>query len=159
MRASTLLLLSVPLAAAATSFCDPNAAGWTLDWEDNFDGDSLDLSSWTPLTSDGGGNIGSCRDAYCTPANVAVANGTLILTSKAESMMGYNYTTGAVNTSTKRSWKPSPTMRLCFSAILPGWGNGAAHAGAGVWPAGWMMPDVPGCWVSRHRALGRRAVG
>ncbi len=133
--------------ASAASFCDPSN-GWTLEWEDDFSGDSLDLSSWTPLTSDGGGNIGSCRDAYCTPANVAVANGTLILTSKQEQMNGYNYTTGAVNTSTKRSWKPVPKMRLCFSAILPGYGQGAPHAGAGIWPAGWMMPDVQACWVS-----------
>ena len=112
---ASALMLTAPLAsaavsAAATSFCDPTG-GWTLDWEDNFDGDSLDLSSWTPLTSDAGGNIGSCRDAWCTPSAVAVAGGTLVLTTDHAppgGLYGRNFTSGAVNSQGKRSWAPSP---------------------------------------------------
>ena len=39
-----------------------------------------------------------CREAYCTPTNVAVTNGTLVLTSDNNHLHGYNFSSGAVFT-------------------------------------------------------------
>lgn len=113
-----------------------------MSWSDEFEGDALDPSSWNVVT---GADVGCCRDALCTSSNVAVANGTLILTSKAEATGQYNYTTGAVTTEGKRHWSYSPRFRLCASAILPGYVAGQPLAGTGLWPALWMMGDAPSC--------------
>ena len=129
---------AIVFSEAATSFCD-TTDGWSLSWEDNFEGDRLDPESWNIVDGD---STGSCRDAYCTPNNVHVQYGVLVLTSKKEHFRGFNYTTGAVNTSKKRRWTYSPKFRLCVSAILPG-GKGAK--GQGIWPAHWMMPDTNAC--------------
>jgi beta-glucanase (GH16 family) len=142
---ASALLLASPALSLSSSFCDLSAlpSSWSLNWEDDFSGDSLDLSSWSIQVGNNGRNIGSCRDAYCSPDNVVVANGTLILSSKAEAVNGYNFTTGAVTTQGKRDWTHAPTFRLCASAMLPGGGGGGK--GAGIWPAIWMMPDDSSC--------------
>jgi hypothetical protein len=69
-----------PLAWSA-SFCDPSS-GWKTNWVDEFEGDTLNASSWSVVS---GSNSGTCRDALCIPDNVQVSNGKLILTSKRES--------------------------------------------------------------------------
>lgn len=104
--------------AHAASFCDP-APGWKQDWVEEFDSADLDPNSWNILDDN---EIGSCRQAWCTPKNVHVENGTLVLTSKAESYKGFNWTSAAVNTQGKRSWagNSSASFRLCVSAKLPG---------------------------------------
>ena len=42
----------------------------------------------------------------------------------------------------KTHWWPNKTFRMCVRAILPGV-ESSAGAAKGVWPAHWMMPDVP----------------
>ena len=125
-------------AAAPPSFCDPGA-GWAPSWADEFDGDTLDPASWNVRNDS---ETGSCREAWCSPANVAVGGGALRITTRREAAYGFNYTTGAVTTLGKREWPSTPAYRLCVSAVLPG-GKGAA--GQGVWPAAWMMPATPSC--------------
>jgi beta-glucanase (GH16 family) len=121
-------------AAAASptppSFCAPSTA-WVPVWADEFDGPGLDPSSWSTVN---GNDVGSCREAWCDPSAVAVANGTLVLTSTPTPAHGFSFTTGAVNSKGKRFWAPTPTYRLCVSAILPG-GTGGPGTAAGVWPA------------------------
>lgn len=135
MRAAALAAVAVATAAAsppASSFCARD--GWTTAWLDDFDGDALDPTSWTAQVGNAGRNIGSCRDAYCDAANVGVANGTLLLTTKREVHGGYNFTTGAVETAGKRHW--TPPYRLCASAMLPG--GAGPDAAQGIWPALWL---------------------
>ena len=82
MRVYGVFILAASLSLAlGASFCEPNAA-WQSNWVEEFEGDALNTSSWSVVTGDW---IGACRDALCTPDNVQVANGTLILTSKRES--------------------------------------------------------------------------
>ena len=145
--ASLLLLFSAALAGSSgPSFCDPQP-GWRLDWQDEFDGDSLNATSWTALDLETY-DIGSCRDAACLPDNVQIVGGALHLRSERQQVKGYNFTTGAVRTKGKRSWTATTesSFRVCVSAILPGEGHGSAGAAQGIWPAHWMMPDTVGCW-------------
>ena len=109
---------SVVAQAAPASFCDPTA-DWRQDWVEEFDGDALDMNSWN-IHDDN--DVGSCREAWCTPNNVEVVNGTLILTSKLENYKGFNYTSAAVYTQGKKAWAGNSTsaFRLCVSAMLPG---------------------------------------
>ena len=70
----------------------------------------------------------------------------------------YNFSTGAVTSQGKRSFRPP--MRVCVRATLPGGGGGprcacrqpgcsfelspaelASCPGKGIWPAHWLMPD------------------
>jgi hypothetical protein len=145
--AALVCLVSAACAGSlAPSFCD-SQPGWKLDWQDEFDGDSLNASSWSALdlhTYD----IGSCRDAVCLPDNVQVAGGALLLRSERRQVQGYNFTTGAVRTKGKRSWTATAesSFRVCVSAILPGEGHGRDGAAQGIWPAHWMMPDTAACW-------------
>lgn len=139
--------LPTPPRGMAASFCAPGGA-WALNWAEDFAGDALDTASWTVLTGNAGRNIGACRDALCSAANVAVRNGTLVLTSRAEQAGGMNWTTGAVSTQGKRDWPQSPAYRLCVSAVLPGGGpsgDGAGGSAQGLWPAHWLMPDDASC--------------
>lgn len=140
MRRSLVTVAAVA-AAAAASFCDPDPQ-WATVWLEEFEGDSLNASAWNVVV--GTSDVGSCRDAYCSPNNVHVTGGNLVLTSKLESMGGANYTTGAVNTRNLEYW--NGTYRICVSAILPGYAAGQPHAGAGVWPAAWCMPNDDSCW-------------
>ncbi len=122
--ASLILLLAalIPPAcsAPAPSFCDAQP-GWRLDWQDEFDGLSLDTSSWTALDADTW-DIGCCRDAACLADNVRVSGGALYMLSDRQAVTGHNFTTGAVRTKGKRAWTAtaSSSFRVCVSAVLPG---------------------------------------
>ena len=76
----SLLLSAVCAGSAAQSFCDAQP-GWRIDWQDEFDGESLNASSWSALDLDSY-DIGSCRDAACLPENVQVSGGALHLRSE-----------------------------------------------------------------------------
>ena len=126
--------------AASTSpasFC--GHAGWRRDWGDEIDGPSVDTGKWNV---EDGTDIGACRTAYCTPDNVHVRNGSLVLTSDRRVLRGRNFTTGAVTTKHKMAWAPrNGSFRVCVSAKLPG----APGKGAGLWPAHWLMPLPSAC--------------
>ena len=52
--------------ARAASFCDEDAA-WSVEWSDEFDGDTLDEAMWSVIT---GSNLGACRSALCDADDV-----------------------------------------------------------------------------------------
>lgn len=88
--------------------------------------------------------LGSCRDAACTRDSVHVRGGRLVLTSQRRHVLNRNFTTGAVNTRDKVTWRASAeegAFRLCISAVLPG----VPGRAQGVWPAHWLMPNDNSC--------------
>ena len=127
-------------AANWTSFCDQ--VGWEQVWADDFDGPLLDNSSWSV---DFKGNDSRVRDSLGTRDNVYLEDGALVLRTQRQKAGGYDYTSGAVQTQGKRSWRGH--TRVCIKAQLPGGAkNGANGTGNGIWPAHWLMPNDSTCW-------------
>ena len=131
----------------------PQADGWELVWSDDFEGETLDRTKWTPEVSCwGGGN--EERQCYTDrPENIEVSDGFLHLKARPEEFTGPDrppeiagddngertkpYTSGKVRTRGLHSWK---FARVDVRAKPPG--------GQGAWPAVWMMPadDHYGRW-------------
>ena len=145
-----------------TSFC--TADPWRVVWRDEFERPELDPRSWNveqgvvPLTTlhpgpkklgadchgRGCALLGSCREAACRQENVQVRDGRLVLSSQRLQASGRNYTTGAVNSWGKASWRANQALgpfRLCIAAVLPG----VPGRAKGVWPAHWLMPQDDAC--------------
>jgi len=129
----------------ASSFCS-TGGDWAQEWSDEFDGEELDKTAWDvvgsahrgPVTAEVGDlSVTACREAECRPENVRVSGGLLHLFSNRDAGNSSRYYTGAITTRGHRAWADHPgPYRVCVYAKLP---KGAA--GAGVWPAHWMLPD------------------
>lgn len=137
----TCLLIPLVLMGAAHQA----NAQWSLVWSDEFDGNALDTSSWEYMTGNG--------DAYGLPGwgnnelqyytnfsgNVSVADGTLKITAKQQSLGGLPYTSARIRTKGLRDFTYG---RFEGRMKIP--------STSGVWPAFWMLPtDSPyGGWAS-----------
>ena len=133
------------IAAEGTSVTDVNSAGeyndsrkWSLVWSDEFDGTKLDTSKWSYETGSGHNN----EKQYYTKDNISVSDGTLKITAKKESVSGYPYTSGRIETITDDGEKLFVTKYGKIEARIK------LPAGTGLWPAFWMMPadNVYGSW-------------
>lgn len=108
-------------------------------WEDNFDGDCLDLNNWNYETHEPGWVNNELQEYTSDSRNIYVENGNLILKGiKEETEDGVKYTSGKVTTQNKRDYKYGR-----FEARLK------VPEGQGLWPAFWMMPtneNLYGSW-------------
>jgi len=133
MRVNIVLLASCFFALVASQ------QTYQLVWSDEFNGNSLDLSKWQyEVNCDGGGN----NELQCytnSPNNVAVQNGSLVITAIPQNLNGKQYTSGRINTAASAAWKYG---RIDFSAKSPN--------GIYLWPALWMMPrdNTYGGWAA-----------
>ncbi len=101
--------------------------GYTLVWADYFDGDVLDMSSWSvEVNGNGGGNN---ELQYYSDANVTVDDGCLVLTAKREESHGKHFTSGRLNTKGKRFFTYG---KMESSILIPKTANG-------LWPAFWLL--------------------
>ncbi|MEG9327334.1 family 16 glycosylhydrolase [Salinimicrobium catena] len=100
----------------------------TLLWEDNFDSGSLDTSIWNIETGNGIDGWGNQEAQYYTADNVAVADGNLVITAKAETINEFDYTSARITTKDNFDFTYG---RVEVRAQLP--------SGGGVWPAIWML--------------------
>ena len=123
--------------SASAGITSANAAGeyndsseWSLVWSDEFDGNKLDTSKWAYETGSGHNN----EKQYYTKDNLTVSDGTLKITAKKESVGGYNYTSGRIETITGDGQKLFATKYGKIEARIK------LPAGTGLWPAFWMMP-------------------
>lgn len=118
------------------------AQEYTLVWEDNFDGNSLDSSVWNMEQRIGIWNTGGNSELqHYRKENVSVGddgqgNNCLIITAKKESYSGYNYTSGRVNTKSKFSFRKG---KVEARIKMPDLANG-------LWPAFWTLGNVPDVW-------------
>jgi beta-glucanase (GH16 family) len=118
------------------SFCDD--VSWEQVFADEFDSNTLNLTSWTVDLNAGDSRV---RDSQGMAGNVYIEDGDLVLRSQKEKQGSYNFTSGAVQSQGKRAWQG--LTRVCVRAKLPGGGGGD-----GIWPAHWLMPDNKKCWPS-----------
>lgn len=140
-----MMIPSSVIAAEGTSVTNANSAGeyndsskWSLVWSDEFEGTELDTNKWSYETGSGHNN----EKQYYTKDNVSVSDGTLKITAKEESMEGYPYTSGRIETITGDGEKLFATKYGKIEAKIK------LPAGTGLWPAFWMMPadNVYGGW-------------
>jgi len=103
-------------------------AGWQLIWQDEFAGDTLDLTKWQHET--GGHGWGNNELQYYTQQrkNAFVEDGKLIIQAVKEPWEGREYTSARLNSRSGWTYK-----RIEARAKLP--------KGRGTWPAIWMLPD------------------
>jgi beta-glucanase (GH16 family) len=108
---------------------------YTLIFEDQFEGDSLNLDNWTyEINGNGGGNQ---ELQYYTDQNATVKDGLLTITARNESYLGMDYTSSRIVSRNKVDFKYGMVE---VRAKLP--------AGVGTWAAIWMLPtnSVYGIW-------------
>lgn len=110
-------------------------AGYTLIWNDEFSGTSLDMAKWRYETGTGvNGDFGTGQLDRATdrPANVSLADGNLSITTTKENYIDRSYTSGRINTQGKFSAGPGTRIEARV------WPRDVKYKGQGF--AFWMMP-------------------
>ena len=132
-----MITFTVPLAFASCSKGDssttptssiPEIPGYTLVWNDEFDGSSVDLTKWSyEVNGDGGGNN---ELQYYTdlPTNSFIENGQLIIKAIYEKYNSRYFTSARMRSKYKGDWTYG---RIEVLAKVP--------TGVGTWPAIWML--------------------
>ncbi len=109
-------------------------AGYSLVWHDEFAGTAVDESNWSFMLGDGSGygipGWGNSELEYYRRENADVASGALVITARKESFGGRQYTSARLRTAGKVHFTYG---RIQARIELP--------AGAGLWPAFWMLPE------------------
>ncbi len=98
-----------------------------LFWQDEFNGDALNLSDWTHEIGNNNG-WGNNELEYYQAANTTVHDGYLVIKAKKENVGGKLYTSSRIITKDKKEFKYG---RVDIRAKLP--------KGQGIWPALWML--------------------
>ncbi|RYY56997.1 MAG: glycosyl hydrolase family protein [Chitinophagaceae bacterium] len=112
--------------------------GYTLVWEDNFDGPAINPANWAFQTGDGCPNVcgwGNNELEWYTSAadNLFFQDGKMIIAALKQSYSGKEYTSSKLLSQGKKTMKFG---RVDFRAKLP--------YGKGIWPAFWMLPENVG---------------
>ncbi|MEO6721067.1 MAG: family 16 glycosylhydrolase [Ferruginibacter sp.] len=103
--------------------------GYTLAWNDEFSGSTLDLNAWNQETGNNNGWGNNELEYYTNdPKNTFVSNGNLIIEARKEPISGFNYSSGRMTTQNKKEFTFG---RIDIRAKLP--------VDKGMWPALWML--------------------
>jgi beta-glucanase (GH16 family) len=104
--------------------------GYTLVWNDEFNGTALDLNTWNQEIGNGSNGWGNNELEYYTSStkNTFISNGNLIIEARKEPVSGFNYTSGRMTTQNKKAFTFG---RIDMRAKLP--------VSKGIWPALWML--------------------
>lgn len=125
---SLMAAASAPAAVSAQSAAS-TTEGFTLVWQDLFNGEELNLNRWNIEVNGSGGGNNELQYYTDHPENVRVENGCLVLTARREEYNYKNFTSGRINTKNKIAF----THGMIEASIkLPKTANG-------LWPAFWMM--------------------
>ncbi|MFN0136061.1 MAG: family 16 glycosylhydrolase [Phycisphaerae bacterium] len=116
------------------------ASGWTMVWNDEFNGPSIDLTKWRVEDLH---LIKNNELQYYAPDEVYLSGGKLVLRSRQRTYWGFdsngvwrqfNYTSGLVESPNKFA---IPYGRIEVRGKVP--------STRGIWPAHWMLPNA-GQW-------------
>ncbi len=138
---------NAPKTAPEKTVAEMEAAGYTLVWSDEFDGDTLDLSKWdyqigNGLTASNNAGWGNQEAEYYTDStdNVYVQDGNLHITALKQDTTDpaegtFHYTSGRLRTTSDVNGQLFATRygRVEARMILP--------TEEGAWPAFWMLPQ------------------
>jgi beta-glucanase (GH16 family) len=102
--------------------------GYTLNWQEEFDGTMLNTADWTHEIGNSG--WGNNESQYYTDSknNSYLSNGNLVIEAIKEQFQGADYTSARIITQNKKLFTHG---RVDVRAILP--------EGQGIWPAIWML--------------------
>lgn len=103
--------------------------GWVLVWQDEFDGNEIDLNKWSHEVNGRGGGNRELQYYTDFPENSFVEDGNLVIVAKEEKYLGRSYTSARMRTLGKGDWQYG---RFEARIRLP--------EGQGIWPAFWMLP-------------------
>jgi len=121
----------------------PAPEGWTLVWNDEFNGTSLDNTKWEYEVNGRGGGNNELQYYTDRPDNLFIKDSVLVIQALREKYTGpdgtRNYTSARIRTLNKGDWKYG---RIDIRAKLP--------YGQGIWPALWMLPSdrLYGGWAA-----------
>jgi beta-glucanase (GH16 family) len=125
-----LLLLALVFLSAAAQAAPPNPSQWQLTFNDEFDGNQLDLNRWMTTYSDGSRtNAGNQEAEYYADDAFEFQNGLLRIRAEHRSMGGFQYTSGMITS--YRSFRQQYGY-FEIRAKMP--------KGKGFWPAYWLLP-------------------
>lgn len=115
---------------------------WELVWQDEFEGDALDLTKWSYQIGNNYHGWGNYEAQYYTEENICVKDGMLIIEAKKEEIDGFQYSSGRIRTMTDEGEVLFGTQCGKIEARI------SMPVGEGLWPAFWMMPvdDAYGLW-------------
>ncbi len=99
--------------------------GYSLVWQDEFNGSSVDPANWTFET---GGEWFNNELQYYRTENTWVADDVLTIEARKEDFGGHDYTSSRMITQNKKMFKYG---RVDIRAVLP--------KGQGIWPALWTL--------------------
>lgn len=117
--------IAIPTGGATSPL---SRSGYTLLWNDEFDGTALNAANWTHELGTGTDGWGNAELQYYRPNNTTLQDGHLIITAKEESIEGSNYTSSRIISQNKFDFQYG---RVDIRAALP--------EGKGMWPALWML--------------------
>jgi beta-glucanase (GH16 family) len=103
-------------------------AGWDLVWQDEFDGDEIDLDNWTYDLGGWGWGNGEAQNYTDRHENARTENGLLVIEARKERFEDSYYTSARLKTRGLQEFQYGR-----FEARLK------VPAGQGVWPAFWML--------------------
>jgi hypothetical protein len=116
----------VPVPLDSGYFSPLTYEGYTLAWQDEFNGSSVNTNDWTFET--GAGGWGNNELQYYRPDNATVGEEVLTIEARKEDYGGSNYTSARMITKNKVTFKYG---RVDIRALLP--------EGQGIWPALWTL--------------------
>ncbi len=138
---------------AASSPKVKSRSGWTLVWNDEFDGDEIDTTKWDFDIGNGFFDYGSHtwiagwgneELQYYTqePSNAFVKDGLLTIRAAKEVLHGCGYTSARLKS---RQRDGTPLFTTCYGRVEI---RAKVPWGKGLWPALWMLPqdDRYGGW-------------
>lgn len=145
--AATAATTAVPETTAAPTYVNqtdakdvPALEGYSLLWNDEFNGAALNEENWTRELREPGWTNNELQAYTDKDENIFVKDGTLVLKAiqTTDDAGNVSYTSGKVNSQNKKDFMYG---KVVISAKAP--------EGQGLWPAAWMMPqdeNVYGSW-------------
>lgn len=103
-------------------------SGYTLVWQDEFNGTTIDPTNWVHETGASGWGNNELQYYTARPENSFISDGKLVIEAKKENYQGAPYTSARMKTAGLREFKYG---RIDIRAKLP--------KGQGIWPALWML--------------------
>lgn len=101
---------------------------YTLVWNDEFNGTSINTSDWNFETGTGDGGWGNNELQYYRSSNAWVEDGLLVIHADDDGYQDSDYTSTRMTTQNNRYFQYG---RIDIKALLP--------EGKGIWPALWML--------------------